>query len=437
MKKIALVWIGLGVSFAAAVGACSAAAGGSIFDNETDDEGSSNGVGGAGGVGGSMGTGQGGFNPTTTGGDGSSPINCDNPADGDGDGDGFTQNEGDCNNCDPNVNPGAVEVIVTEPDEEGGMKPAADEDCDGETDEEEKCDTGLAIGDPDPMNGAKAIDLCQVATPADKKWGVLEAKYVRANGNPIAATLQVGILENFGPNVNVQKGERLLGLSSGRARRPGDPSECGSQSCNTASNGSPPPGFPQDVPGCAGQKNINDDIGLDLKIRAPKNATGYKYLFKFYSFEFPEYVCTSYNDQFIALATPPPMGSINGNISFDSASNPVSVNVAFFDVCDPNSQFSYASVCGGCKAPPNPYCPSGTGELQGTGFAGEWFGDAGGTSWLQTLAPIGPGEEFNIRFAIWDTGDSSLDSTVVIDGFEWIATGGEVTVGTGTVPDPK
>jgi hypothetical protein len=294
---------------------------------------------------------------------------------------------------------------------------------------------GLAINDLDPLSGAKAIDLCQTAMPGEKKWGVLEAKYVRADGQPGNPSFQTGILDNFGPSVNVQKGERMLGLSSGHARRPSDPDACGGGTCSIAGFGQAPPGFPQDVPGCSGSSSINDDVGLELKIRAPTNATGYKFYFKFYSIEFPEWVCTSYNDQFIALVSPPPMGSINGNISFDSAANPVSVNVAFFDVCDPNGIGNFASVCG-CKAPPNPYCPSGTAELQGNGFDGGW-GDAGGTSWLQTAAPILPGEEFTIRYAIWDTGDSALDSSVVIDGFEWLATGGTITVGTTPIPDPK
>jgi hypothetical protein len=130
------------------------------------------------------------------------------------------------------------------------------------------------------------------------------------------------------------------------------------------------------------------------------------------------------------------MGAINGNISFDSASNPVSVNIAFFDVCDPAGIGNFASVCGGCKPPPNPYCPSGIAQLQGNGFDGAW-GDAGGTSWLQTNAPVEPGQEFEIRFAVWDVGDTALDSTVVIDGFEWIANGGTVNVGTEPVPVPQ
>ena len=40
------------------------------------------------------------------------------------------------------------------------------------------------------------------------------------------------------------------------------------------------------------------------------------------------------------------------------------------------------------------------------------------------------GQEYTLRFAIWDTGDNAWDSTVLIDGFEWIADGGTVTVGT-------
>ena len=44
------------------------------------------------------------------------------------------------------------------------------------------------------------------------------------------------------------------------------------------------------------------------------------------------------------------------------------------------------------------------------------------------------GEELTIRFAIWDTGDDAWDSTVLVDNFQWIATGGTVTVDTTPVP---
>src|SRR5262249_55417509 len=144
---------------------------------------------------------------------------------------------------------------------------------------------------------------------------------------------------------------------------------------------------------------INDDIGLDLKLRAPKNATGFQFHFKFQSFEFPEWVCNTYNDQFIALVDPPPVGAINGNVSFDGMGNPVSVNIAFFDVCNPSSAGAWAQHCGSganCPVPPDPFCPAGPNELVGTGF--DLWGDAGGTTWLQTQVPIKGAEEFTIRF---------------------------------------
>jgi hypothetical protein len=37
-----------------------------------------------------------------------------------------------------------------------------------------------------------------------------------------------------------------------------------------------------------------------------------------------------------------------------------------------------------------------------------------------------PGEELTLRFAIWDTADQILDSTVLLDRFVWSATPGRV-----------
>lgn len=297
----------------------------------------------------------------------------------------------------------------------------------------EPCDAGLALDDGDAANAAKAIGVCQ--TVATDGFGLIEAKWVRANGDPAVANAQVGILGSFGSDVAPLEGGKILGLSSGHARVPGQPDACDAESCSNTT-GTPPPGFPQDVPNCSGATNINDDIGLELRLKAPSNATGFKYKFRFYSFEFPEYVCTEYNDQYIALVSPAPPGAINGNISFDSATNPVSVNIAFFDVC--SSCQPWAEVCqsesGQCPPVPSPCCPAGPSGLVGTGFDA-WTSDgAGATTWLETTAPVTAGQEFSIRFAIWDTGDSALDSTAVLDGFEWLGTPG-VNTGTDQVPN--
>jgi hypothetical protein len=415
MKRSSFYLAALVPTLTAVFAACSATSGGAVFG---DTEGA-----GGGGVGSTEATtlsgtgdqGAGGVNFTTGEGVGTGGPTCTADPAIDNDGDGWTGSQGDCNDCDPNTNPGAIEVINTEPSEDGGVV-TADEDCDDQVDElEEACDANIALDDGTPMNAAKAIDLCQEATPGDKKWGVLSAAYVRADGSAVGSSLQNGILDGFGSNVNVQVGERLLALSSGHARTASQPGACGSLTCSGFGAGSAPAGFPQDVPNCAGATDINDDVGLEVHLRAPTNATGYSYKFDFYSFEYPEWVCTSYNDQYIALVNPAPAGSVNGNISFDSQSNPVSVNIAFFDVCSG--------------------CALGTSELQGTGF--DVWNDAGATSWLQTQAPVTGGQEFTIRFAIWDTGDDAWDSTVLVDGFQWIANGGTVSVGTDPIPDPR
>ena len=40
-------------------------------------------------------------------------------------------------------------------------------------------------------------------------------------------------------------------------------------------------------------------------------------------------------------------------------------------------------------------------------------------SWLVTTAPVVPGEIITLDFHIWDTTDSLLDSTVILDNFQW------------------
>ncbi|MBM4356764.1 MAG: putative metal-binding motif-containing protein [Deltaproteobacteria bacterium] len=350
------------------------------------------------------------FDPIGSG--GGSGNNCETTPSIDFDKDGFTGNNGDCNDCDANVNPAAVEV-PTDPNDP--KADPVDENCDGNVDEAAAaCDMGLTLDDVTPMNGARAIGLCNEVKPGDKSWGVLQAAYTRSDGSPASPGLSVGLLPKFGSMVKPRAGASMLGLSSGRARDASMTGNCASNSCQTLGVGTAPAGFPQDVPACPGDTEVNDDIALSLKVKAPSNATGYSFEFNFYSFEYPEFVCTLFNDQFIALVNPPPAGSVNGNISFDSMKNPVSVNIAFFQVC----------ADAGCSL--------GDSELLGTGF--DTWDDAGATSWLTTQAPVKGGETFDIRFAIWDTGDQSWDSTVLVDNFTWVATPG---VAVTTVPTPK
>jgi len=120
-------------------------------------------------------------------------------------------------------------------------------------------------------------------------------------------------------------------------------------------------------------------------------------------------------------------------MSFDMNNNPVSVNNGFFDRCTPNTQ----TGCSGTHLK-TASCPGGTAELAGTGFDAPGMycatnsSGGGATGWLTSQAPIMPGETFTIEFMIWDTGDESYDSSVLLDNFQWIA--GDTTAGTTRPP---
>jgi hypothetical protein len=388
-------------------------------------------VGGAGGAGG---VGQGGVNfDGGQGGEGGDAPCISDPGD-DLDKDGYNEDEGDCDDCDSSRSPSAVEVISADPN-----AAKADEDCDGAVDElDATCDAGLAIDDSDPLSGARAIDLCkQSAGPTD--WGVVSVQWVVADGSPppqknlAAFHLGHGMLPGFGPNVAVRRGERLLGLSSGAARRPNDPGYHDVHGFDKLYEGAHPEGFPKESPACPG--NItgepHDDAGLEIKIRTPPNAQGFSFDFNFYTYEWPEYVCSEFNDFFVALLSPTPTSQSDGNISFDTQGNPVSVNNAFLDVCGCAGNPPGTCIAGGKTFP----CALGDAELVGTGFGFDTaFEDHGATSWLVTKAPVEPSTEMVIRFSVYDSGDGVLDSTTLIDNWTWIGDPGTIV---GTIPIPE
>jgi hypothetical protein len=209
-------------------------------------------------------------------------------------------------------------------------------------------------------------------------------------------------------------------------------------------NGTAPPGFPKPAKGCKQNNNVNDVISLKLQVKAPPNVSGVKFDFNFYSGEWPAFVCSDFNDGFVAYLSA--KGFNNGtpdNMSFDKDGNPVSVNNGFFDRCTPNVQT-------GCADGNNitSKCPSGPAELGGTGFGipGQWCSsqlfqsgsdsnstNGGATGWLTSQAPVQPGETFTLELMIWDTGDGVLDSSVLLDNFTWVQ--GNVDTSTSRPPN--
>lgn len=311
-----------------------------------------------------------------------------------------------------------------------------DPTCVGSTQQGE-CDTGLTIDSGDGMDGARAMGLCKVYS--DGTWGVKSATWVRSDGQPLSGALLdgKGILSTFG-SVTPREGQKMLVISSGSARGPNDPGyqePSGYDKDSSNSYGYPPGYIHQESPACPGVTTGEpyDSAGLRVVLQTPTDAKSISFNFDFYTYEYPDYVCSQFNDFFVAVMSPPPAGITSGNISFDPQGNTISVNAGFLDQCT-------ASMAGG----KNFACSQGYSAIQGTGFDMSFGGPntsflygipgSGATGWLETKAPIdAPGSEITLQFEVWDSGDGVLDSTTLIDNFRFEAS----TTTTGTQPVPQ
>jgi hypothetical protein len=262
------------------------------------------------------------------------------------------------------------------------------------------CDAGLALDDADPLHGASAIELCDLSDGSSP--GVVSAEFGPVDfASALDATgiLGVGIPAVFGPNVSPRRGARMLALSSGTARTPSD-AGYGGDDFSKGSSSTPPPGFPASVGACPVASAVHDSAALRLALVAPAWANSFDFDFRFYTADYPDYLCSSVDDQFVALVSPPPAGSLSGDVAFDAQVNPITVNSAdWITVCAPGGAYA---------------CASGTSELAGTGFEGH-----GATPWLTNRVPVQPGQSFTVVLAIWDGGDALGNSTVLLDDFRW------------------
>jgi hypothetical protein len=341
----------------------------------------------------------------------------------DHDGDGWSGADGDCNDCNKYINPGAYDIA-------GNM---IDEDCSGTADDEvTNCDSTLSgVATSAGSDGAKAMDLCRTTTDAAPKpmktWGVISADYVLPSGESASGSafgLGFGILgptfgTGSGSNANkAQQGSHFLGLSSGSARQPTDQGYQDVSGFDKGYTSGAPTGFPGTTAACPGVQfgPAHDGAALRVVVRVPTNALTMSFDSNFFSFEFPDYVCSEYNDTYVVIMTPAPAGepsSANNNIAFDSTGNIISVNAGFLQVCD-------AQNAGG----KNFTCSEGSGKLQGTGFGVDTALDGqnhASSDWLTTTVSVAAqaGTDITLLFAIWDSSDGVLDSSVLIDNVQW------------------
>jgi len=329
----------------------------------------------------------------------------------DADGDGYKAKD-DCDDTNPLVNPGAYDIP--------GDK--VDNDCDGKADNDEpECDiSDLKLDSKEALDFAKAMGLCRTttadATGKDKKWGVISAKLVAVDGTTAVDGLQHGLHKKFGSVLTPRQGKNLVALSSGTARQPTDSGFVTpiSPSWSTGNSVTPPTGFPKKVGTCPDPTSTtaNDSVSLQLTIRVPTNAKSFHYDFDFFTSEYLNFVCSAYNDQYVALldSTAPLDAKYDKNISFDSKGSPIGANSTdLLGACTPGTKTGLTFACS-----------LGTKELAGTGF---WDAtqptENASTSWLSTQAAVVAGETITIRFMIWDVSDHLLDSTVLLDNFRW------------------
>jgi hypothetical protein len=319
-----------------------------------------------------------------------------------------------------------------------------DDDGDGKVDNVTICDNGTmppanltAAGTAADMMAA--MGLCQLADSTH--WGVVSATYTNGHTQTGPGTNnfdeQHGTLSTFGSVIVPREGSLLGALSSGSATatdsdmgpqfkggKNGMQGSGGGLFGTGGNSGDVPSGFPAASKGCPTLlAEVNDVIDVKVQLKVPANAKGFSFDFDFWSGEWPDYVCTTYNDSFIAYLTSAAFqNGTAGNISFDTNGNAVSVDNNFFQSCTAGTE---TGCQGGTTATAT--CSLGPGELAGTGFddpeqayCGKVKSTSGGaTSWLTSTAPAKPGETLSIEFLIWDTGDYNYDSSVLLDNWTW------------------
>lgn len=362
------------------------------------------------------------------------PATCHFSDSSDHDGDGYSHDDGDCNDCDPNANPGAYDVANNQ----------RDEDCNGKADDEPgECDANVLLDSTDATDAAKSMGICRrtsrTAVGKARTWGVVAAEILLPDGaSPLAnppghgcAPFEHGYghLSHLGINAP-REGKRMFALSSGTARDPTDPGYVTVVGCDKGYVSGTPAPYPRETAACPGvvTGRAHDGVALRLTIRVPTNARSFSLNESFFSVEFPQFVCSTFNDSFVITMAPNPnMNSNDANVAFDQQDNPISVNNSLLQVCDPQTT-------GGKSFP----CPQGAASLSGTGFGPDMFSakSHAATGWLKTTVSVEKyrGKEITLFIAIWDSGDGVLDSTAILDNFQWSA---DPATGAVTRPDPK
>ncbi len=147
-----------------------------------------------------------------------------------------------------------------------------------------------------------------------------------------------------------------------------------------------------------GGSDGNDLLWFQFETPVPSGTYGFSFDFAYFSEEFPTYVDTTFNDMFVAWSN---SESYTGNLCFVNDEPCTVTALAYaddypeYDALDP--------------------------VLDGTQFGNTSAFDTsgGGTGWFQAQGTTVPGELLQLTFAVFDMGDTILDTSVLIDNFQW------------------
>ncbi len=332
---------------------------------------------------------------------------------------------------DPQGEGGEVGISISISDD--GLEQGEDDD-DDEGDEGEKLDVGGGTGNLECQEG-QVCDECVVQEhePCDGDSADLfqaiglncpgtDEVTGTVDGSPLAMGTRVG----FGTTMQwaPREGSKFAVLGSGLIsdldlETPASDLDAGPTHCNDdlgpeydKGNALPAPlrtnnvtGDCADDPGLLGTGDCsntiqdqfsqgmiaNDYTEMRIEAAVPPSNNSIAYDFAFFSTEYPWYFGSQFNDMYVGWLE---SESWTGNISFDEMGNPISLNAGFLDFKDD----------GGNQRP----------EFDATCMKRH-----AGTKWLSSIAPVTPGEQITVVFAIFDLSDSILDSYVFVDNFVW------------------
>jgi hypothetical protein len=332
---------------------------------------------------------------------------------------------------DPIDEGGEVGISVSVDD---GMENADEADDEADDDGDEKLDVGAGTGDLECQEGEQC-DECVVSehTPCDSDSadlfnaiGLNCPDSTTVMGTVEGSMLAMGTRVGFGTTMQwaPREGTKFAVLGSGLIsdldiETPAGDLDAGPTHCNDDlgpefDKGAqlPAPVRVNNVAGdCAADPGLlgsgdcsntiqdqftqgmaaNDYTEMRIVAPVPPSNNSISYDFAFFSTEYPFYYGSQFNDMYIGWLE---SESWTGNISFDEMGNAISLNAGFLDFRDDggNMRPEFDATCMKRHA---------------------------GTKWLSSTAPVSPGEQITVVFAIFDLSDSILDSYVFIDNFIW------------------